>query len=465
VPVALACCCAPWRLLELAAALVEPRRRGPARQLQRLLARLAHTDGALAAYRAALLPFCNAAAKLAVDEAGPVRRGDHADAYRRGGDGALRQGDAAWAAGVVEEVNYEEGWCRLRPPGASWVFWRKPAVTVALRDARRSPRSGQQLRDGPFALPRVCEQWLQGLETQELAWYRLETARVAAAVAQLDDNEGALETARNGGGSDGVPRPSAFRKHVQGFGAVLTAHTAASDKRLHGEAAKLLAQVKRARECAREIDNNQEESVCAREEMRGARARPASANPPVSCRPGGVRARPFDRSSARALRRSRRRRGRQVKTTNRCRPFPFPAITLPCGPLSLGFFRLQLLTPRVLSCCRWASSLRRLRAELAAQASHANRAARHASPHGHDQWGPWRKTAAQVQRLCRAHAALALQDAALLGCLAGGLLSVYRTLPLAKDLVRAGARSPLDHRARGAVRGHALTQLRRSHRL
>jgi len=101
--------------------------------------------------------------------------------------------------------------------------------------------------------------------------------------------------------------------------------------------------------------------------------------------------------------------------------------------------------------CRWASLLRNISCELDRKASQAHVAARQpsSSVHSREKWGIWRKSSDQVQRLCRYHAKLAGRDLAALLGLAMVVVSLYRTLPLAKEVLRTGARSPLDRCARG----------------
>ena len=70
-----------------------------------------------------------------------------------------------------------------------------------------------------------------------------------------------------------------------------------------------------------------------------------------------------------------------------------------------------------------------------------------------NKWGPWKRSAEEIQELARAHALLALQDVAFLlpfVC----VLASYRCLRVVKDLRESGTCNPRDRRARVVVMRH-----------
>ena len=241
VPLFLACFLAPWRLVELLVALFEPRRRWPARKLRRLVGRLERAEGALALYRSQLLPFCNRAAKQAVDRTGSVRIGDSVEMKQR----RAAAGEAV-IAGKVTGVNYGTGSCHVQPLRSELRLQRD----VALRDTWRVGDQANNSEHGSissseresFLLPKFCAQWLAGAETEELAWLREELAELAMKAAKLVSEEDDF--------GNEVQQVSTFRKLLQGFATALTAYIAASDMRLRVEGTKLMTQVcKHTRAC------------------------------------------------------------------------------------------------------------------------------------------------------------------------------------------------------------------------
>jgi len=228
VPLFLACFLAPWRLAELLVALFEPRRRYRARQLRRLVGRLERAEGALALYRAQLLPFCNRAAKLAVDRMTRVE------------DTEEKQQRQSSEIEVISSV-----FVALRD---TWrAFVNNNQENDSNHNSSRSRSSSSSSRRNYFVLPPFCAQWLESAETKDLAWFREEIGGVATKVAKLNE-EGEIEKevsrsstgVRHNGSSKST---SAFRKLIQGFATTLDTYSMASDRRLYGEATKLLTQV------------------------------------------------------------------------------------------------------------------------------------------------------------------------------------------------------------------------------